>query len=186
MFRWVREGVLLLALIGASSAATAVFAAGADDRAAAEASLKEVAASPRKDVAAELSSRAQAALDRGAKLRAAGDEAHAKIADALAKTWGQAARDVARAAHVEEQANSARRDALDAGVVAERERTLLEEAIAQSGRVRAELDTVRRSGKTEPAKTSASAASDAGAPRPSKTTPSAKPSVAPPTDGGVR
>ena len=60
------------------SGAAAVLAAGAvalaagDDRAAAEALLRDIESSPRKDVAEPLTARARAALDRSAKLRAGG------------------------------------------------------------------------------------------------------------------
>lgn len=158
--------------------------AGGDDRASAEALLKEVDASGKKDVATELVTRARAALDRGARLRSSGDEAHAKLADGVARTWAEAARDVTRAAAVEERATQARLAATDAGVVAERERALLEEAIAQAGRVRAQLESADRERKDQPSRTSAAAAKpdlDAGRP-PSK--PPAK--EAPRADGGAR
>lgn len=129
-------------------------AAGPEDRAATEAVLREVEASPKKDVAAEMVARSKAALERATRLRAAGDEPHARLADGLAKTWADAARDVLRAVDVEERAQAARRAATDAGVVAERERALLEEGIAQSGRLRAELESAERESKEQPARTS--------------------------------
>ena len=67
-----------------------------------------------------------------------------------------------RAVEVEEKAQSTRRAATDAGVVAERERALLEEGIAQSGRVRAQLDAVERDAKEQPARTSRAAQNDTG------------------------
>ena len=156
-------------------------AAQPDDRAATEALLREVEGSGKKDVASEMVARSRAALDRASKLRGAGDEPHAKLADGLARTWAEAARDVVRAVDVEEKAQTARRSATDAGVVAERERALLEEGIAQSGRVRAQLDSVEREAKEQPARTSSAANSDvdggAGKPRPKM--PVAK-------DGGAR
>jgi hypothetical protein len=161
MPRFFRVAVVLAALGGA-----VVASAAGDDRAAAEALLKEVDASPRKDVASELVTRSRGALDRGAKLRSSGDEAHAKLADRLARTWAEAARDVARAAAVEESAANARRSLTDAGLVAERERALLEEAIAQSGRLRAQLEAAPREAKEQPARTSTTANSDAGAKKP--------------------
>lgn len=169
----------LTTCLAAATLATLAAAAG-DEKAAAEALLKEVEASPRKDVASELVTRARAALDRSAKLRASGDEAHAKLADAAAKTWAEAARDVTRATVVEEKAAATRIAATDAGVLAERERALLEEAIAQAGRVRAQLETAERDRKEEPARTNAAAATaDAGARTPPKAPPAAR-------DGGAR
>jgi hypothetical protein len=137
-----------------------------DDRAAAEATLKEVESSPKKDVAQEMITRAKAALARGATLRASGDEPHARLADGVARTWAEAARDVVRAVDVEERAAAARRGATDAGTIADRERALLEEGVAQSGRLRAQLESVERDAKEQPARTSSQAdkaEKDAGA-----------------------
>lgn len=176
-----RLGIALAAVALAASLAVGVAsAAGADDRAAAEATLKEVEASPKKDVAGEMTGRARAALARADKLRASGDEPHARLADALARTWAEAARDVLRAADVEDKAANARRSATDAGAVADRERALLEEGIAQSGRLRAQLEAAERESKEQPARTSAAAnEKDAGAAKPKTTPPPAK------KDGGA-
>jgi len=164
-----------------------------DERAAAESVLKEIEASPRKDAAGELITRSRAALDRAAQLRAGGDESHARLADRLARTWAEAARDVVRAAVVEESAAAARRGATDAGTLADRERALLEEAIAQSGRLRAQLDSVERDGKEQPARTSSAAADAgaAGASAPRKTPPASAndggaPAAPKPNAGGAR
>lgn len=181
----MRRFVAIVALVAGLGLGVAA-AAQPDDRAATEALLREVGASSKKDVAAEMITRSRAALDRAAKLRGAGDEPHAKLADGLARTWAEAARDVVRAVDVEERAQAARRAATDAGVVAERERALLEEGIAQSGRLRAQLESVEREAKEQPARTSAAANSDldGGAGK-------VKPKTAPPTppaakDGGAR
>jgi hypothetical protein len=168
--RWrARTLVAGLVLAAALAGGMVAAAAGADDRASAEAALREVESAPKKEVAAEMIARARAALERGTRLRAAGDEAHARLADGLARTWAEAARDVLRAVDVEERAQAARRAATDAGVLAERERALLEEGIAQSGRLRAQLDTVEKDAKEQPARTSAAANApdaDGGAARP--------------------
>jgi hypothetical protein len=174
---------MVLAALGLGVAA----AAGPDDRAATEALLREVEASPKRDVGAEPIARSKAALERATRLRAAGDEPHARLADGLAKTWAEAARDVVRAVDVEERAQASRRGATDAGVVAERERALLEEGIAQSGRLRAQLESAERESKEQPARTSKIANSDVAdggaAPRapkaPTPTAPVAR-------DGGAR
>lgn len=146
----------LLALLGCL-AAGAVAAAADDDRSTAEALLRETEASPKGAVARELIARSRAALERAARMRSAGDETHARLADRAARTWAEAARDVARAAAVEESAAAARRAATDAGTIADRERALLEEAIAQSGRLRAQIEALEREGKEQPARTSAAA-----------------------------
>lgn len=186
----------LVAALGLGVAA----AAGPDDRAATEAVLRQVEASPKKDLAAEMIARSRAALERAARLRASGDEPHARLADGLAKTWAEAARDVLRAVEVEDKAQAARRGATDAGVVAERERALLEEGIAQSGRLRAQLEGVERDAKEQPARTSAAATAgtDGGAAKPKAPrgapagaaapapSPSPSPAPAPARDGGPR
>ena len=127
------------------------------DRFAAEALLKEVEASPKKEVATAFLAKAHAALERASKLRKAGDEPHALLADGLAFACAEAARDTLRAANAEENAASTLRSANDAGAQAERERALLEESITRSGRLRAELDALERKSKEEPARTSKSA-----------------------------
>lgn len=181
--RGVRAGVAAVAVAGALLAASAAFA-GPDDHAAAEAVLRDLEASPKKAVAAETVARAKDALDRAARFRQSGDHAHARLADALARTWAEAARETVRAAELEEKAFAARRDATDAGAHADRERALLEEAIAQSGRLRAQLEALERESKEQPARTS-TAGADAGAakPAPPKAAP-VKPAA--PQDGGAR
>src|SRR5688572_1732427 len=76
----VRARGLGLVVVAACLGFGAWAGAAGDDRGAAESALKEVAASPKKDVAAELVARSRAALDRGAQLRTKGDEAHARLA----------------------------------------------------------------------------------------------------------
>jgi hypothetical protein len=175
-----RQGATLAMLLALASGVAA--AAGPDDRATAETVLKEVEASPRKALVSEMLLRAHAAEDRAAKLRTAGDEAHARLADGLARSWAETARDVLRAADVEDKARVARLAATDAGVSAERERALLEEGIAQSGRLRAQLEGAAHEAKDQPARTSAAANSDAGTPAPAPAPKRGhKPSATPPT-----
>ena len=177
--------VALAALVAALTVGAFAVAAP-DDRTATEEALREVERSAKKDVAAEMTTRSRAALERAAKLRASGDEPHARLAEGLARTWAEAARDVLRAVDIEEKAEGARRSATDAGIVAERERALLEEGIAQSGRLRAQLDSMERESKEQPARTSAAAnadVADAGAPRPKATKAPPPPAT---RDGGAR
>src|SRR5689334_6115530 len=116
----MRRGMMAVALLIATATVGLGVAAAAtpDDRSATEALLREVEGSPRKAVAAEMVARSRTALERAARMRSAGDEPHAKLADALAHTWAEAARDVVRAVEVEEKAQAARRSATDAGIVA--------------------------------------------------------------------
>lgn len=178
-------GPLATLTLVASLTLAGVAVAGPDDRASTETALKEIEASPRKEIAQELTTRARTALERAQKLRASGDEPHARLADAVARSWAEAARDVIRAAEVEERASTTQKAATDAGKVADRERALLEEGIAQSGRLRAQLEATTRD-KDQPARTSTQAnALDGGG--------SAKPAApvkpktdTPKADGGAR
>jgi tRNA A37 threonylcarbamoyltransferase TsaD len=114
----------------------------------------------------DLVKRARAATERAAKMRSAGDESHARLADEVAREWAEAARDLARAAEAEAKSAAARNAASDASAQAERERALLEEGIAHNGRLRAEIDQVDRERGTRTAPTPASRTTrDAGADR---------------------
>lgn len=178
---------MLTSMLGIGVAA----AARPDDAAATAAILQEIEGSPKKVVAAEMIARSRAALERASRLRAAGDEPRARLADGLARTWADAARDVIRAVDVEDKAQATRRAATDAGAIAERERALLEEGIAQAGRLRAQIEGLEHESKEQPARTSAAAshdAADGGASKPKKPTPPATNPVPPAgaRDAGAR
>lgn len=170
--RSVKRAAMMLMFVACLGVGAYAMAAD-DDRAATESILRELDATPNKEISAELVARSRSALERGARMRTAGDEAHARLADNLARTWAEAARDTVRAAAVENSAALARRSTTDAGALADRERALLEEAIAQSGRLRAQMEANERDGKEQPARTSAAANSDAGtkAPKPAPVKP---------------
>jgi hypothetical protein len=150
---WRRSGLV----VGAVAAFGLVIAAMAkgDDRANAAALVQSLEQdSAHKVLTADALAHAKDATARAAKMRAAGDETHARIADGLALEWAETARDLVRAVQAENQAADARRDALDAGARAERERQMLEEGIARTGRLRAELDAREREAKRAPERTS--------------------------------
>ncbi len=88
--------------------------------------------------------RAKLGLARAEKLRAAGDEADAVVAERGALTWLDAAETLAQSVDCENEAASLELGALDAGARAERERALLEEALGNAGRRRAELQRIER------------------------------------------
>jgi hypothetical protein len=193
----IRRTLAALCVVCAVTAAAAFQASQArgDDRAATESMLQEAERDPaRKAATADVVKRAREALERATRLRSAGDETHAKLADGLAKELAETARDLGRTVDAERQAAEARRAALDAGAQAERDRALLEEGIAQNGRLRAELAQAEHAGKEAPPKTNAAgaaAAADAGsggsaapaAPAKGGTKPTPKPESA---DGGVK
>lgn len=153
--RPLRRALSILGCACVLPLAAVAFAQGeAGEHARAEAAVKELEASPKKAAVAEMIARAKTALERASGMRSAGDEAHARLADEAARTWTDAAREVLRAAEIEERAAASRRAASDAGARADRERALLEEAVAQSGRLRAQLEALERESKEQPAKTS--------------------------------
>jgi hypothetical protein len=144
--------------------ASLALAAGGDDTRATEAILSGLEADPaHKAVTQDLVKRSRAALERATRMRAAGDESHARLSDGVARAWADAAQDLARAADAEAKASAARLAAIDAGAVSERERALLEEGIAHNGRLRSQLEQVDREKNEQPSRTSTVA--DAGAPQ---------------------
>lgn len=175
--------LMVVAALGVGTVISAAAVAADDDRAATEAIVREVEAATNKALAGEMLAHVKDAQARAQKLRAGGDEPRARLADGLARTWAESARDLIKAAEAEQKADVARLAANDAGREADRERALLEEAIAQSGRLRAQLEQGRN--MNQPAKTSAAANDADGGARTSK--PSA--GKAPPKadkDGGAR
>ena len=151
------------ALVGVGAGSLAI--AASSERQVTEATLQELEHDEaHKSLTADAVKQARAAIERATRMRAAGDEAHALLADGLAHTWAETGKDLVRTADAEKQAATARRDATDAGARSERERALLEEGIAQNGRLRAQLE--ERAAKEAPTRTAAvGAALDGGAPR---------------------
>jgi hypothetical protein len=128
-------------VVGAASGRAQV----ADDHSTATAIAQELELDPvRAPITAAVVARAKEALERATRLRGAGDEAHAKAADGLAREWAETARDLARAADAEAQASDSRRKAVDAQARLVRARALVEEGIARVGRLRAQLDEASR------------------------------------------
>lgn len=172
-------GILGLSVVLVAGAAGGQGRAPRDE---AEELVKTVEAGPGHEVAREMIAHARAALARGNERRTAGDELGGKLADGLALAWANAARDAVRAAEAERRASEARAGAADAGARAERERALLEEGIAQTGRLRAQLEAVAREAHERPATTN-QAAADAGAPK-AVSRPAPRPAK-PARDGGA-
>lgn len=124
-------------LAGASSVARAD--GDGDAKAASQPQDPPTADSNAAPVSAEARGRAQEAAERATRLRAAGDEAHAKVGDGLAGEWTETARDLELAVAAEKMAAERRREAMRAQAQLQRTRTLVEEGIARLGRIRAEL-----------------------------------------------
>jgi hypothetical protein len=130
--------------------------AGSVAVAAADASPTQVTGSPRERVSrleadqahravtSGYVTRAKIALERASKLRASGDGANAEVADRAASVWLDAAETLARSVDRENEAASLELGVLDAGARVERERSLLEEALGNAGRRRAELARLER------------------------------------------
>jgi hypothetical protein len=126
----------LLALVLATNAR-------GDDRASAEAILAPLERdTTHASVTADAVKQARFALERATRFRDANDEPRARLAEGLGLRWAEVARDLVRAADAEQAASDTRFAANDAGARAERERGLLEEAIARQGRLHAELDAL--------------------------------------------
>jgi hypothetical protein len=134
-------------LVGATSTVSPARAQG-DDRAAAEALVAPLLHATPAPVTAEAVARASDALEQATRFRAAGDEAHAKAADGLAREWAETARDLALAAAAEAQAQDRKRQAIQAEAQLQRTRALVEDGIARLGRVRAELEAAQTKAAT--------------------------------------
>jgi hypothetical protein len=130
-----------LVWVVASLAVVAEVPAWADDHADAMGLVAQLGQdAAHRGVTADAVAKAKDALERAQRMRAAGDEAHAKAADGLALEWAQAGRDLAKAADAEQSAAELRRKAVDAQAQLERSRALVEEALASVGRLQAELE----------------------------------------------
>ncbi len=146
----VLSAVAGVVLLLSASAATFAIAAGTDDAAAAAAIIQELDAdTAHKALLADTLAKAKEALERGHRMRVAGDGAHGKLADAVALEWAETARDLVRAADLEKAAAVSRAGALDAGARVEREQAAVEESIARVGRLRAELEAAERDAKRD-------------------------------------
>lgn len=125
--------------------------AEADDHAAAQAIVNEVAAdSAHAPVTGELLDRARRELERAAGFRAAYDEKRARAADGAAREWAETARDVLRAVDAETKAGDVRKRALDAQAQVDRTRALVDEDTARIGRLKAQLANAVKDAKTNP------------------------------------
>ena len=141
----VRRVAVALASVAFTGAALAAGVALGDDRGTAAAILSELANdTAHKAATAAIVQRGRDALERATRMRGSGDEAHAQLADGLAREEAETGHDLVRALDAERMADDARRAATDAGTVGERERALLEEGIARNGRLRAEIDELGR------------------------------------------
>ncbi len=160
---------MALAACALGALGTSLAAGGSADST--DAVLASLEADPaHKALTADAVRQARSAEERATRMRQAGDEERAKILDGVAAEWAALGRDLVRASQAEERAARARRNADDAGAQAERERALLDEGIAQNGRLKAQIEEASHEGKEEPARTSKLGASlDAGAPRPFST-----------------
>jgi hypothetical protein len=173
-------GITLSILVGLVLAATA----RGDDRTVAESLLVPIERdAAHASVTADAVKQARASLERGRRMRDANDEPRARLAEALGRRWAEVARDLVRASDAEQAATAARLAADDAGAHADRERSLLEEAIATQGRFQAELDALQS--KPKPDRTAAITAGADGGSMPRKTSKNRPASPRSPEPGGV-
>ncbi|HEY3593617.1 MAG TPA: hypothetical protein VGL13_07080, partial [Polyangiaceae bacterium] len=85
-------------------------------------------------------------LERATGARLAGDVRQGELLEGLAREWAETARDLVRAAKTESEAAEVQTRAAQAAVRAERQRALLEEAIARRGRAEVELERITGDG----------------------------------------
>jgi hypothetical protein len=161
----MRRLVPVFAVLAAFALGTFAFTwlalAAGDDRAAAESAIAELEKDPKtKELTADAVSHARTALERAHRMRVGGDEKHARLAEGLALEWAQVGQTLARAADVEVKAKDARQAALDAGARVDRERAMVEQQLAENGRLQAEL------AKSDDAGAGAGSASTPKQPRP--------------------
>ncbi len=123
------------------------------------------------------------ALERALRMHQAGDDVRAREVEGLARSWAEMGKDLVRTADAEARSRQLLNAASDAGAHAERERALLEEAIAQNSRLKAEVASAEKEESAAPTRTSAVAKKDADAG--AKTPKSPKPSSLK-IDGGVK
>ncbi|CAN5367310.1 hypothetical protein BH09MYX1_BH09MYX1_53580 [soil metagenome] len=158
----VAAAALLVAFLGIFSG---FVLASADDRGAAEAILTSVEKDPdTKGVTAEPVRRSRDALERGRRMRSAGDETHAKLADGLALEWARVAQDLQKTVQTERRARDLAARSADAGTQVDRERTQLEQRLAENGLLAAEATRLDDAGAARDAAPQATAMKDGGAP----------------------
>jgi hypothetical protein len=127
-------------MLGIATSTVRTARADGNEAAGGDALVAPMAKTPPAPVAVDAVARATDALEKATRFRAAGDEAHAKAAEGLAREWAETARDLTLAAASEKQAEDLRRRAMEAQAQLERTRALVEDGIARLGRLRAELD----------------------------------------------
>lgn len=151
--------ILLVAFVS-----PAISAATEDDRAATERMVSELDHdAAHKTLTADAVAHARKALERALRMRQSGDDTRAREMEGLARRWVELARDLARTADTEAQAGLFRNAANDAGAHVERARAMLEETIARTGRLKAEIETAEHEANAAPTRTSGIAKnSDAG------------------------
>jgi hypothetical protein len=122
------------------------FGQGADDHAATAALVRDLEQdAAHSAVTADATAHARESLERAVRLRGAGDEVHAREADALAREWAETGRDLVRAAVAEQAATDLLRKAVEGQARVERARALVEESIARVGRLTAQLEEAGKS-----------------------------------------
>lgn len=125
-----------------------------------------------KRVASEALARARAALQRAERMRAAGDEPHARLNEAVAAAFVDAAVALVAARTAQDASTEAQTKLLAAKARLERERALAEEAMMRKGQLEAQLE------QTMQAKSPAPPAKPDAAP---KAPPATAPKAPPPT-----
>ena len=136
---------LVIAVAAVASAGAALAEGRSKDRAATESKLRSISAAARhRRVTAEPVARARRALRRAEDVRAAGDQHHGLMLEALALEWAEAAEALTRAAEIERQAVLMERKLSRAETKAIRAKALVEETLARRGRAQKKLEQLER------------------------------------------
>ncbi len=139
MTKRIRACIVLVAAL-ACAIPLAVWAGGVDDRTATESAIATLEGDAHtKELCADPIAKAKLSLERGHRMRVAGDDRHARMVEGLALEWARVGLELARADALESKAAAARVLAGDAGAHVERERTTLEQHLAENGRLSADL-----------------------------------------------
>jgi hypothetical protein len=142
-----------LAAVGiALLSATVLSAREAGHRAAAQGKLQAIQQNQlHRKLAADPVRQAEDALRRGQDARAAGDDFHGQMLEALALEWASMAEALIRTAEMESKVAELQRQAAEVETKSIRAKALLEETAARRGRARAKLEQLESKGKAQSA-----------------------------------
>ncbi len=117
-----------------------------------------------KDITADAVKKSRDALERATRMRASGDDTHARLAEGIAHDWAEVGKELARAADLEKRATQAHLSAQDASAQTDRERAMLEQRVAENGLLVIEIGAFSDASASPKGGPPRSSAVDAGRP----------------------